>query len=129
MALVSYKPVRLPNSGIKVSTITDSSSETPAAIVPSTKDANPVHEAWKGSNRLCLMFMKMTIASNIKSTLSDTENAREYLRNVEERFKTTDKSLAGTLMSKLTNMKFDGTRGMQEHILEMTSLATQLKNL
>uniref|UniRef100_A0A2N9FZV3 Reverse transcriptase Ty1/copia-type domain-containing protein n=1 Tax=Fagus sylvatica TaxID=28930 RepID=A0A2N9FZV3_FAGSY len=46
-----------------------------------------------------------------------------------EHFKTADKSLAGTLMAKLTTMKFDGTRGIQEHVLEMTNLAAQLKTL
>jgi hypothetical protein len=66
------------------------------------------------------MFMQMTIAKNIKTTLPKTDNAKEFLANVAERFKTVDKSLAGTLMAKLTTMKFDGTRGIQEHVLELT---------
>ena len=32
-------------------------------------------------------------------------------------------------MAKLTTMKFDGTRGMHEHILEMSNLAAKLKAL
>jgi hypothetical protein len=32
-------------------------------------------------------------------------------------------------MSKLTTMKFDGTRGIQKHVLEMTNLTAQLKTL
>ena len=48
---------------------------------------------------------------------------------VEERSKTTDKSLAGTLMSTLTTMKFDGSRTMYEHVIEMTNIATRLKTL
>jgi hypothetical protein len=75
------------------------------------------------------MFMRMTIAKNIKTTLPKTNDAKEFLTNVVERFKTADKSLAGTLMAKLTTMKFDGTRGIQEHVLEMTNLAAQLKTL
>ena len=62
--------------------------------------------------------MRMIVANNIKSTLPNTENAKEFLKFVEERFKTADKSLAGTLMAKLTTMKFDGMRGMHEHVLE-----------
>ena len=58
------------------------------------------------------MFMRMTIANNIKTTLPKTKNAKEFLSNVEDRFKTADKSLAGTLMAKLTTMKFDGKRGI-----------------
>ena len=50
--------------------------------------------------------MRMTIAKNIKTTLSKTDDAKEFL--------------AGTLMAKLITMKFDGTCGIQEHVLEMT---------
>ena len=73
--------------------------------------------------------MRMTIAKNIKTTLPKTYDAKEFLANVAERFKSTDKSLAGTLMAKLTTMKFDDTRGIQEHVLEMTNLVAQLKIL
>ena len=48
---------------------------------------------------------------------------------MEKRFRSADKPLAGTLMAKLTTMKFDGTRGMHEHILEMSNLAAKLKAL
>ena len=52
--------------------------------------------------------MQMTAANNIKATLPKTENAKEFMKLVEECFQTVDKSFASTLMSKLTNMKFDG---------------------
>ena len=53
----------------------------------------------------------------------------EFLNNVEEHFCTTDMSLVGTLMANLTTIKFDGTHGMHEHILEMTNLTAKLKLL
>ena len=68
----------------------------------------------------------MTITKNIKTTLLKTD-AKEFLANVAERFKTSDKPLVGTLKAKLTTMKFDGTCGIQEHVLEMTNLAAQLR--
>ena len=71
----------------------------------------------------------MTIASNIKTGLPQAETAKEYLKNIETRFKTADKSLAGTLMAKLTTKKFDGMRSMHEHVFEMTNIATKLKTL
>nr|XP_016514639.1 PREDICTED: uncharacterized protein LOC107831391 [Nicotiana tabacum] len=71
----------------------------------------------------------MNIANNIKSTIPQTESAREYLKFVEERFHSTDKSLAGTLMAKLTTMKFDGSRSMQNDIIEMTNIAARLQTL
>ncbi|XP_022845332.1 uncharacterized protein LOC111368334 [Olea europaea var. sylvestris] len=95
----------------------------------SIADEKSVHKAWERSNRLSLMFMWMTLAKNIKSTIPKTENAKEYMKFVEERSQTADKSLAGTLMSTLTTMKFDGSRTMHEHVTEMSNIAVRLKTL
>jgi hypothetical protein len=104
--------------------------EKPASIISnSSAEEKSTFKAWERSNKLSLKFRRMTVANNIKSTLPTTENAKEFLKSVGERFKTTDKSLAGTLMAKLTTMKFDGTRGIHEHVLEMKNLAAQLKTL
>ena len=46
-----------------------------------------------------------------------------------ERSQTADKSLARTLMSTLTTMKFDGLRTMHEHVIKMTNIATILETL
>ena len=88
-----------------------------------------LYKAWEKSNRLSIMFMRMTIANNIKITLPKTDNAKEFFSNVEDRCKTTDKSLAGTLMARLTTMTFDGKHGIQEHAIEMTNFSAQLKTL
>lgn len=105
-------------------------TEKPAALTDnSSSEEKSFHKAWERSNRLSIMFMRMTVANNIKTTLPQAETAQEYLKNVENRFKTADKSLAGTLMAELTTKKFDGTRGMREHVLEMTNVAAKLKTL
>ncbi|XP_049394460.1 uncharacterized protein LOC125858676 [Solanum stenotomum] len=103
----------------KHTAITDKSSE----------DEKSFHKSWERSNRLSLMFMRMTVANNIKSTIPQTESAREYLKFVEERFRSADTSLAGTLMAELTTMKLDGSRSMQNHIIEMTNIAARLRTL
>ena len=51
------------------------------------------------------------------------------LKFVEEHSQTTDKSLAGMIMSTLTTMKFDGSCTMHEHVIEMTNLLARLKSL
>ncbi|XP_055960750.1 uncharacterized protein LOC130015148 [Mercurialis annua] len=63
------------------------------------------------------------------STIPQTENAKEFLAFVEDRFRSADKSLAGTLMAKLTTIKYDGSKSMQDHIIEMTNIAARLKSL
>jgi hypothetical protein len=100
-------------------TITDSSSMEEKAI----------YKTWERSNRLSNMFMRTKIADNIKSTLPEYDSAKEFFQTIEERFRSIDNSLTGTLMDELTTMKFDGTREIHEHIIEMTNLATKLKAL
>ena len=95
----------------------------------STADEKAMSAIWNGSNRFSIMFMRMTIASNIKTTLPTTDNAMKFLNNLEEYFCIANKSFVGTLMANLTTMNFDGTRGMYEYILEMINLAAKLKVL
>jgi len=63
--------------------------------------------------------MRMSLASNIKSALPKTERATEFIKFVKERSQTVDKCLGRTLMSTLITMKFDGSRTMHEHVIEM----------
>ena len=71
----------------------------------------------------------MTIANNIKSTLPESVTALEYLKLVEEHFRSVDKSLARTLMAELMTIKYDGSRSMPQHVLDMTNIAVRLKTL
>ncbi|XP_065626924.1 uncharacterized protein LOC112041131 [Quercus suber] len=76
--------------------------EKPAALTnKSSEDEKALFKAWEKSNRLSIMFMRMTIANNIKTALPKTDTTIEFLTNVEERFKIADKSLARTLWPNL----------------------------
>ena len=81
------------------------------------------YEVWERSNRLNLMFMRMKVADIIKTTFPKTDNAKRFMRLVEEHSQTANKSLAETLMSTLTTMKFDDSHTMYEHVIEMTNIA------
>ena len=51
------------------------------------------------------------------------------LNIVKEHFRTFNKFFAGTLIVKLTNIKFDGMHEMYEHVIKLSNLTAQLKNL
>ena len=102
--------------------------EKPAAITNASSNEEKTKTREK-LNKICLMLMHMSIANNIKSALPKTESAKEFMKSVEEHSQTADKSLAGTLMSTLTTMKFDGSHTMHEHVIEMTNIAAKLKFL
>lgn len=104
--------------------------EKPTAITDiSGDDEKRIPDARERSKRLSLMFMRMSVANNIKSALPYTESAKEFMKFVGGRSETADKSLAGMLMDTLTTMKFDGARSMHEHVIEMTNIVARLKSL
>ena len=98
-------------------------------IDASSNEQKAHYKAWERSNRLSLMFMRMTVADSIKTALPKTDSTKEFMGLVGERSQIVDKSLTGTLMSTLTTMKFDGSRTMYEHVIEMTNIAARLKTL
>ena len=71
----------------------------------------------------------MIIADSIKTTFPKTDNTKKLIGLVGKCSQTVDKSLAGTLMSTLTTMKFDGSCIMYEHVIEMINIAARLKTL
>ena len=46
-----------------------------------------------------------------------------------DRFKPGDKAVAGKLMAELTTTRYDGTKTMQQHVLDMENLAAKLAKL
>ncbi|XP_027772397.1 uncharacterized protein LOC114076896 [Solanum pennellii] len=69
-------------------------NDKPTAITNKSNDnEKSFHKSWKRYNRLSLMFMRMTVANNIKSTIPQIESVREYLKFVEDRCRSADKSL------------------------------------
>ncbi|XP_059284784.1 uncharacterized protein LOC132038075 [Lycium ferocissimum] len=89
---------------------------------PSIKHGNALqmHEPYVYANDYCQQH---------KSTIPQTKVLGNTPKFVEERFCSADKSLAGTLMAELTTMKFDGSRSMQNHIIEMTNIVARLRTL
>ena len=75
------------------------------------------------------MMIKISIAKNIRGSIPDNENAKAYLESVEQQFQASDKALAATLIAKLSSMKYDGSSGIREHIMEMRDIAAELNSL
>ncbi|TMW91548.1 hypothetical protein EJD97_014220 [Solanum chilense] len=73
--------------------------------------------------------MQIIVANHIKNTIPQKESSKEYLKFVEEHFRSADKSLAGSLMAEPMTMKFDGPRNMKNYITEMTNIASRFWTL
>ncbi|GAV82104.1 UBN2 domain-containing protein, partial [Cephalotus follicularis] len=108
------------------------STDNPAALTDtSSTGQRSFHKAWERSNRLSLMFMRMTVANNVKSTIPVIDNAKEFVQSMENlsQSESVDKSRAGTLMGTLTTIKYDGSRTMHEHVTEIVNIAARLRSM
>ena len=89
-----------------------------------TQTEKTSYEHWKQSNHLSLMFIKSSIGKSICGLILDCAKVKEYLKAFEQQFETFDKALATILRIKMCSMKFNGTKGVHEHIMEMRDIVT-----
>ncbi|GAV82535.1 UBN2 domain-containing protein, partial [Cephalotus follicularis] len=103
-------------------------SDRPADITDTSSLTEREHYAkWERSNRLCLMVMKRSISEHLLGGLPETNDAREFLAAVGERYQVSNNAEAGSLMSELTGLRYDGLGGVREHILRMVHLQSKLR--
>ncbi|XP_031257536.1 uncharacterized protein LOC116115537 [Pistacia vera] len=69
-----------------------------------TDEERSFHKEWERLNRLSLKFLRMTMASEIKTSFPATEYAKEFMRLAKEtsQSEAVDKSRTGALMNRLT---------------------------
>ncbi|GAV57788.1 UBN2_2 domain-containing protein, partial [Cephalotus follicularis] len=92
--------------------------------MPNEKTA---YERWERPNRLSLMLIKSQVNRNTRNSIPDCDKVADDMKSVEEQFVQYDKALASTLMKKLSSIRFDNSKSVREHIMEMRDIAAQLK--
>ncbi|XP_074305746.1 uncharacterized protein LOC141640966 [Silene latifolia] len=80
--------------------------ERPTALTAtSTSDAKRDMEKWERSNRMSLMIMKRAIPESFRGTMSEEDNAKKFLVELEKRFVKNEKSETSTLLTSLVSMR------------------------
>ena len=103
------------------------SSPTPLTI-ESSSDENRDIERWEKSNRVCLMIIKKVILEAFRGTISETiKTAKEFLKEIKNRFANNEKSETSTLLETLISMRYKGNGNIREYIMEMSHLASKLR--
>nr|XP_016452864.1 PREDICTED: uncharacterized protein LOC107777372 [Nicotiana tabacum] len=103
--------------------------EPPIPTKSSTPAAKANYERWERSNRLSLILIKAHISQSIRGSIPNSDKVKTYMKAIDEQFVSSDKALASTLMKRLSNMTFDRSRIVHEHIMEMRDIAAKLKSL
>jgi hypothetical protein len=98
--------------------------------VPTLENPNDAKiEKWDRSNRMCLMMFKRSIPEMIRGSITETENAKNFLETVKQFFAKNDKAETSGTLSKLISMNYKGKGNIREYIMEMSNLASKLKAL
>ena len=83
------------------------SEDAPNPVNDESTDQEREHfRLWTRANRMCRLIAMRTMTDTVKGSIPETENAREYLESVAERFKESEKAEASMLLDSLTNIKY-----------------------
>ena len=84
---------------------------------------------WVRSNCLSLISIKRSIVEHLLRGIPESNNDKEFLVVVANRYQTSDNAEAGYFMDELMNMRYNDIKGVCEYILKMVHLQTRLKAL
>jgi len=75
------------------------------------------------------MIIKRSIPKAFRSSISEGENAKKFIDEIEQYFAKNEKAETSNLLAKLISMKYKGKSNIREYIMEMSNLASKLKAL
>ena len=75
------------------------------------------------------MFIKTHISAGIRGSTEKHKKARDLIKEIDEQFAKSKKSLTSTLIIQFSTLRLARVRGVCDHIMRMMDIATQLKSL
>ncbi|KAL0461333.1 UNVERIFIED_CONTAM: hypothetical protein Slati_0020900 [Sesamum latifolium] len=103
--------------------------EAPIPTDSSTPTKKASYEQWERSNRLSLMLIKKHISKGIRDSIPKCTKVKDFVKAIEDQYVRSDKALASTLIKRLSDMKYNDSRSVREHIMQMRDITAQLKPL
>lgn len=90
-----------------------------------------IYKKWDYSNKVCLMFMKYYMKKSIKQSIpnSNSFDAKEFLKAMNQNFVKFDKAKKGQYLSLIEKTKYDGVSGVREHIMKLVHYFNKLKSM
>ncbi|KAL6123935.1 hypothetical protein ACLB2K_076451 [Fragaria x ananassa] len=93
------------------------------------KDVKDRYHQWHKHNRLTLAILKKYTTTFVRGSIPESEYAKQYFKNIEERYIVSEKAEIGNLMNTLISMKFDGVGSVREFIMKGIDIAGKLNAL
>lgn len=74
-------------------------------------------------------MMQKAMTPSIKGNIPNSEHAKQFYEAIAQRFKESEKVVKSTLLSQLTDMKYDGQGYVRAHIMNLIDIGTKLQEL
>ena len=103
--------------------------EPPALTATSNQAEITLYNHWERSNHLSVLFIKAKIFAGISDSVEQYTKVRELLKEIDKKFKTSEKALTSTLIMKFSSLRLTDIKGVRDHIMQMRDIAAQLKTL
>ncbi|RVW58556.1 Retrovirus-related Pol polyprotein from transposon TNT 1-94 [Vitis vinifera] len=85
--------------------------EPPKPTNESTEAMRAHYAKWERSNHLSLISIKRSIVKHLLGGIPESNNAKEFLVAVANKYQTSDNAEAGHFMDELMNMRYDDMKG------------------
>ncbi|KAG6529475.1 hypothetical protein ZIOFF_011674 [Zingiber officinale] len=70
-----------------------------------------LYEKWERSNRLCVIFIKTKISTDIRGSIEEHGNVKDLFKTIDEQFATSNKALASTLIMEFSSLRLTSVKG------------------
>ena len=107
--------------------LTDEALSVPANDASAETKAK--YAKWIKANKMAILIMRRSISEEVRGSIIETESAKLFMEAIAENFQGSKKAEIGTLMSQLTDMKYNGEGCIRTHILNMVEIGNKLKAL
>ncbi|CAL9011085.1 unnamed protein product, partial [Prunus brigantina] len=107
--------------------LTEEAPATPAA--DASVETRTKFAKWTKANKMTILIMRRSISEEVKGSITESENAKAFIEAIAENFQSSKKAEIGTVMSKLTDLKYNGEGCIRTHILNMVEIGNKLKAL
>ena len=101
--------------------------EPPKPTDESTEAERAHYAKWERSNCLSLISIKRSIVEHLLGGIPESNNAKEFLVAVGNRYQIFDNVEVGNFMDELMNIRYNDMTGACDYILKMVHFQTKLK--
>ena len=92
-------------------------------------DVKILYENWKHSNKCCMMMMENCMDAAIYASIPKVDIAKGLLEEIGKKFIKFDRNEKHQYLDLLNNTKYDGVKGVRDHIMLLSSYYNKLKGL